>query len=175
MGTSTILTESPYTGVEIRGRSIRIKFKYQGKWVRETLNWLPTEIGLEAASTKLDTVKREIKFRTFKYEEHFPDSKRAKKILAITDMTVDSAVEGMLAIHTLKKSTLRGYRIAYLNHIKPSLGNALVRDLTKNDVTGLRTKLLKKYKPKTVNNALSVLRRALHYADLPPSFGPLTI
>lgn len=67
------------TGVELRTNSIRVGFKYEGEWCRETLQIPPTPANERYAINLVARVRRAIENETFVYAEYFPDSKRAIK------------------------------------------------------------------------------------------------
>jgi len=71
-------------GVELRDKSIRVGFVYQGKWVRETLKLAPTPANEKHAIRLVAEVRRRIANGTFEYAEFFPESHRAAKKTAST-------------------------------------------------------------------------------------------
>lgn len=64
-------------GVELRDKSIRVNFTYNGKWVRETLDWAPTTANEAKAARLVVKVKAAIKDGTFTFADYFPNSKNA--------------------------------------------------------------------------------------------------
>ncbi len=66
-------------GVELREKSIRIGFTYNGQFCRETLKIKPTEANRKYAARLVATINSEIAAGTFDYSAHFPDSPRAPK------------------------------------------------------------------------------------------------
>lgn len=66
-------------GVELREKSVRIGFLYQGEWCRETLKIKPTEANRRYAEQLVARIRKEIELKTFDYAEHFPESKRAAR------------------------------------------------------------------------------------------------
>lgn len=68
-------------GVELREASIRVKFTYQGKQVRETLTLNGKPLALAPANIKyaarlVADIKKQIQYGAFDYAATFPDSKR---------------------------------------------------------------------------------------------------
>ena len=67
------------SGVELRAASIRVSFTYKGDVCREPLALAPTPPNLKYAARLVGEIKDKIECGTFRYEEYFPDSKRAPK------------------------------------------------------------------------------------------------
>jgi integrase len=67
-------------GVERRATSIRVSFTYKGEVCREPLALAPTPPNFKYAARLVGEIKEKIERGTFKYEEYFPDSKRAPKL-----------------------------------------------------------------------------------------------
>ena len=97
------------TGLEIREKSIRLNFVYEGNPVRETLTLNgaplpPTPANIKYATRIAGEVRRHIAQGTFNLAEYFPDSPRAKEVKPATfgelaDMWVKS--KGQLQAATL--------------------------------------------------------------------------
>lgn len=66
-------------GVELRDKSIRVGFVWNGEWVRETLKIPPTPANEKYAARMVADINRRISLGTFDYAEFFPESKRAPK------------------------------------------------------------------------------------------------
>lgn len=66
-------------GVELREKSIRVGFMWQGQWTRETLKIPPTPANERHAIKLVAQINRALAAGTFDYSEFFPDSKHAKK------------------------------------------------------------------------------------------------
>lgn len=66
-------------GVELRAKSIRIGFMWNGQWCRETLRLPPTPANEKHAKRLVKSINDAIRSGTFDYAEFFPDSKRAPK------------------------------------------------------------------------------------------------
>lgn len=69
-------------GVEVRERSIRLKFVYQGETVRQTLTingkaMLPTPANVKYANRLADEIRKKIVLGSFTMAEYFPDSRQA--------------------------------------------------------------------------------------------------
>lgn len=70
------------SGVELRDKSIRVGFVWNGDWVRETLKIPPTPANEKHAARMVAEINRRIELGTFKFEDFFPGSKRAPKTAA---------------------------------------------------------------------------------------------
>lgn len=71
------------SGVEVRERSIRLKFVCQGLAIRQTLTvngkaMLPTPANVKYAHRLADEIRKKIGMGTFSMAEYFPDSKQAQ-------------------------------------------------------------------------------------------------
>lgn len=78
-------------GVNARGNSIQIDFVCDGKRFRETLKIPPTQQNLEFAKYKREIILHDILFGYFDYIEHFPNSLKARKIIAKINLTDSEA------------------------------------------------------------------------------------
>lgn len=67
------------SGIELRDKSIRVGFVWQGEWVRESLKIPPTPANAKYATRMVAEINRRIELGTFDYAEFFPESKRAPK------------------------------------------------------------------------------------------------
>lgn len=67
------------SGVEVREKSIRLGFMWQGQWTRETLKIPPTPANEKYATRLVAEINRRITEGTFDYAEFFPESKKAPK------------------------------------------------------------------------------------------------
>jgi len=74
----------------------------------------------------------------------------------------------------LRASTTRTYKMLITRHIKPAIGKIPLKDLALGDVGALHHKLRKQ--PRTANQALAVVSKALNLAELwglrPPNSNP---
>jgi integrase len=66
-------------GVEPLATSIRFSFTLNGEPVRETLNWAPTTANVKRANILARDLRAAISNGSFRWEDYFPDSKRAPK------------------------------------------------------------------------------------------------
>ena len=68
------------SGVEILKTCLRIRFIYQGRAYRETLQWKPTAETVKAAERLVAKIRREIDLDSFDYDRHFPNGAEAARM-----------------------------------------------------------------------------------------------
>ena len=154
-------------GVTPRGKSIQIDFYYLGVRCRETLKLQPTKQNLLFADRLKATILHEIAIGTFKYSNHFSDSKNIALGSKISNKTVTQALDEFMqsSRRRLEKSTLRDYHSAVEFHLKPQFGNKRIVDVIATDIKmwigGLTISA------KRINNILIPLRTVFEdaYAD----------
>jgi integrase len=99
-------------GVRTTGaKSIQIDFRYQGIRCRERLRLAPTPANLKYAARLKAAIEHEIATGTFDYARHFPNSPRARRLVAGSASTVRRALLtycGSLS-NSVEPETLRDY------------------------------------------------------------------
>lgn len=148
-------------GLEVRERSIRLAFTYDGKPVRRTLELdgeplLPTAANIKHAERLAAEIKDKIRLGLFSLAEYFPVNGSTGAL------TVADQLDTWLSAQRLETSTLAAYGSA-VRFWKLHIGDKLVKGLlhshiltamaSRPDLTG-----------KTVNNYVSVLREAMGLA-----------
>ena len=150
------------SGVEIRGESLRISFMYKGRRCRETLGIRITKSNIKFASRKREAILHEIGTGTFRYEEHFPDSKNARLFSGPVQerKTVDELLDDWLMIKksSAQHSTYTGYKGKADRWISPTWGQYFVDELTRTQVEKWISHDLKDLANKTINELLIILR-----------------
>lgn len=123
-------------GVSPRGKSIQIDFYYLGVRCRESLKLEPTKQNLAFANRLKATVLHEIAIGTFKYSNHFPDSKNATLGSKASNKLVSKALDEFMqsSRRRLEKSTLRDYHSAVEFHLKPEFGDKRIIDVTATNI-----------------------------------------
>ena len=127
-------------GVRIRNyasgvRSIEIQFQYRGVQCKETLSSLDPDKKCDqryAINLKAE-VSGAIERQTFRYDEYFPDSKRARVFgHAVSNITIKQLLENWLKDikRTHPHSTHRCYNKSCQAHLIPEFGDYRARDLT---------------------------------------------
>lgn len=149
-------------GLEIRPKSVRIRFTYQGKLHVKTLKQnsaplLPTPANLKYAARVAAEIQQRIKLDAFSMAEFFPDD--APPVAG----TVIELIERWMDTLRVQPSTLHGYRNA-LTFWRRAMPSTMLAKLKHSDIlaaTASRPDL----SGKTLNNYLAVLRQALALAE----------
>lgn len=158
------------SGVEVRGYSIRIQFTFNGEVLRRTLSvegkpLPPTAANLKYAHRLAAEIRERIRFGSFSLAEYFPADGDVGQ-----PMTVGTQLDDWLAAQRLEASTSAGYssairfwKAAVCDRRGARLGDRPVRMLKHSDVlTALASRPT--LSGKTVNNYVSVLRKAMALA-----------
>jgi integrase len=158
------------SGVEVRGNSIRVQFTFNGEVLRRTLNLegkplTPTAANLKYAHRLAAEIRERIRFGSFSLAEYFPADGEVGQPL-----TVGTQLDDWLAAQRLEVSTNAGYssairfwKAAVCDRRGAKLGDRPVRMLKHSDVlTALASR--PDLTGKTVNNYVSVLRKAMELA-----------
>lgn len=152
------------SGVEIRERSLRLTFTFDGQKRRQTLMingapMPPTAPNIRYATRLGAEIRERIRNGTFSMAEYFPASGDAGN-----PMTVARQLEDWLKGQRIEPSTRAGYASA-VKFWKGTIGDKPLRSLKASDtLAALATRPL--LTGKTVNNYVSVLREALALAVL---------
>ncbi|MCG8060572.1 MAG: site-specific integrase [Candidatus Thiodiazotropha endolucinida] len=159
-------------GVRIRDyasgvRSIEIQFQFRGVQCKETLSSLDPDKKSDqryAINLKAE-VENAIERQTFRYDEYFPDSKRARIFgHAVSNITIKQLLENWLkdVKRTHPHSTYRCYNKSCQAHLIPEFGDFRARDLTpqaiREWIRGRSATL------KSIRNDLTPLRAVLDQA-----------
>jgi integrase len=107
-------------GVEVRGKRVRVYFRYEGELCREPFPGEATAENIAQAERLVGMINYEIKAGTFSYARHFPDSPRVKT------NTFGHYIDLWLDIrrNEMAPSGFRTYSSKAENHIRPRWGNA---------------------------------------------------
>lgn len=151
------------TGVEIRDKSIRMTFTFEGKPQRETLmlngtTMQPTAANIRYANKLAVEIRDKIAHDTFSMAEYFPASG------AGGGLTISAQLDTWLATKRIEYSTRKGYQTS-IRFWKATIGDTLIRALKPSHVmttVANRPDL----SGKTLNNHTSVLREAMQLAVL---------
>jgi len=112
-------------GIEQRGNRIRITFWWLGQRCRETLKWAATAKNVEAAKRLRKRILLEIEAGTFRYFDHFPESKRAKQIgitPAPSRLFSEFAEQWLSNKSGVSTASIKDYRSSLDRFWLPSLG-----------------------------------------------------
>ncbi|MBD3610480.1 MAG: DUF3596 domain-containing protein [Gammaproteobacteria bacterium] len=141
-------------GVEVRGKKIRVYFRYKGELIRETLDLDDTPDNRAYAERMVAQIRHEIKAGTYDHARQFPESKN------LQDSRLDYWLDTLLDIkeRRVSDSTFRGYKNKIDSHIKPHLGDKVVNQVDRVDVETWISKDLDKLASKTIKDVVALLR-----------------
>lgn len=152
-------------GVEARSGSVRITFTFKGERCRETLRIPPTAKNLQYAENKRGQIMTEIALGTFDYAVHFPDSARAKLGRAKKTATLGQRVQLWIKTRTIADTTRKAYLRYASEYIDGhELGPRPIAGIMASELDMWRAGLAARFRPKTVNNALILMRGAFSQA-----------
>jgi integrase len=143
-------------GVEIRGNSLRVYFRYNGELCREQIPGGASLANQEHARRLVEIIEFEIQAGTFDYARHFPDSARVKTntLGHYIDLWLDIKRNDMSA------SGFRGYLSRVENHIRPRWGEQQADRIDHLDLQHwVQRDLMPTLHNKTVREIVSHLRQ----------------
>jgi integrase len=158
-------------GVEVRKTSMRVKFTYQGKQVREpvTLDGVPlapTLANIKFADNLVTGIRKKIAAGTFDYRVEFPDSKNAPKATGRTgEELFFDLIDRWYDLLELKASTKSQYRRHKDLFWKVHLPNDPIKTFVYSDIKSALQKGTWKSN-KSRNNQLSIIRSVFELAVL---------
>lgn len=133
-------------GIEIRGNSIRVNFRWDGKLCRETVG-KNTTANMAKAQHLAQIIRLEIQAGTFDYARHFPDSPR------VLDNTFGHYARTLLQIKKaqLAHSSYHGFESKMRCHISPRWDKTQINKIDylqlqqwiQNDLVNLSSKTIK--------------------------------
>lgn len=143
-------------GVEVRGRTVRVYFRYDGELCREPVPGEATPENIAQAERLVGMINYEIKAGTFSYARHFPDSPKVKT------NTLGHYIDLWLDIkrNKMAPSGFRGYCSRVETHIRPRWGDCQADTIDHLDVQDwVQNTLMPKLHNKTVREVVSNLRQ----------------
>lgn len=147
---------SKYEGVEVRGNSVRVYFRYQGELCREPVPGPATPENLAHAERLVGLINHEIRHGTFNYARHFPDSPR------VTSNTLGHYIDLWLGIkrNELAPSGFRVYKGRAERYIRPRWGACQADRIDHLDLqVWVQTELMPVLHNKTVREIVGLLRQ----------------
>ncbi|MCB2255393.1 site-specific integrase [Pseudomonas chlororaphis] len=144
------------SGVEPRGNSLRIYFRYNGEKCREPFPGGNTSANLAQAKRLAEIIDYEIQAGTFDYARHFPNSSR------LTENTFGHYLDLWLKIkiNSVAATTYRGYLNKAEVHIRPRWGKAQIDGIDHLDLQDwVQGTLSKTLKNKTIRDIISNVRQ----------------
>ena len=154
-------------GVYRRGKSIQIKFQYNGVRCAETLKILPTISNLKYATKFRTKILFEIGVGVFNYAKTFPNSKNIHLHSKELPSTVKKELLNYIEEQRNEKmahSTWEHYRKIIDTYLIPEFGDYLITDITPSLIKDWRREL--HVGNKTKNNILVPFRRMFKEAFL---------
>lgn len=156
-------------GVEVRGSSVRIAFRYEGVTCKETIRDIRKidNKSLRYAANKRESILIEIHENRFDYRAHFPNSKKALQFSGASandiNRTVSQGVDMWLEIKAelCADETMVGYK-KKSQHVKDYFQSRRMRTIKTNDVIRFREHLrvVVGLGTKTINDVFTPLRQA---------------
>ncbi|WP_458379180.1 Arm DNA-binding domain-containing protein [Pseudomonas chlororaphis] len=144
------------SGVEPRGNSLRIYFRYNGEKCREPFPGGNTPANLAQARRLAEIIDYEIQAGTFDYARHFPNSSR------LTENTFGHYLDLWLKIkiNNVAATTYRGYMNKAEVHIRPRWGKVQIDGIDHLDLQDwVQGTLSKTLKNKTIRDIISNVRQ----------------
>ncbi|GEM_PF-594169 len=145
-----------HEGVEVRGNSLRVYFRYQGELCREPFPGDASPANIEQASRLAGLIRHEIKHGTFSYARHFPNSVKVKT------NTFGHFIDLWLNIkrNGVAPSGFRVYEGRAEMHIRPKWGPLQADQIDHLDLQEwVQTELMPKLHNKTVNEIIGLVRQ----------------
>lgn len=138
-------------GVEIRGKSVRVNFRWNGKQYRETIG-KNTPDNMNHAARLAKIIRLEIDSGTFEYARHFPESPHVKT------NTFGHYAALLLEIKKteLAYSSFRGLESKMRCHILPKWGSAQAKEIDYFAIQKWIQAELAKLSSKTIKEVISI-------------------
>lgn len=143
----------PKTGVEPLKTRIRVRFTFEGKKYRETLDLAPTPANIRAVERLMAKVFKEIELGVFDYAETFPDSQKKP-----TGRIFSVVALGWLETLTVEKSTFQDYDSAIRKIWIPLFGDRDIGSIKPSEIRKKIAERAREVTGKTINNNLIPLR-----------------
>nr|WP_300309252.1 DUF3596 domain-containing protein [Halomonas sp.] len=143
-------------GVEVRGNTVRVYFRWQGELCREPLPGAATSRNIEHAKRLVTIIHYEIENGTFDYVRHFPDSSR------LHENRFGYYLDLWLAIkeNELAYSSYRGIASKTETHVRPRWGAEQADAIDHIELQNwIQKDLAKKLANKTIKEIVSIMRQ----------------
>jgi integrase len=156
-------------GVELREKSIRVRFEWRGKQRRETLYiddepMAPTPANAKYAKRLVAEIRQKIANGTFDYAAYFPKSQHADEPEAGVPMLHD-VMDKFVEVYDGKASTKGQYQTRLNSFWKKALKNRPIGEVSYSDIlTALNSGTWKSGKSR--NNELSLINGVFEFARL---------
>lgn len=146
----------PGSGIEPLKHSIRVRFRWNGKRYRETLNLKPTAANIKATERMMARVHQEIDLGIFDYERTFPKSGSVASRQISGGFT--TFARQWLETLTIEKSTMTDYVSAINKVWSPAFGERQLKSIKPSEIRRIIADRAKRVSGKTINNNMIPLR-----------------
>lgn len=143
-------------GVEARGNSVRVYFRYNGELCRESIPGGNNEANRAHARRLVDIIEFEQQAGTFEYSRHFPNSTR------LSDNTFGHYLDLWLSIqkNNVAATTYRGYSNKAEVHVRPRWGDVQIDRIDHLDLQHwIQGTLSARLNNKTIRDIISNVRQ----------------
>ncbi len=143
-------------GVEVRGNTVRVYFRWQGELCREPLPGKATERKVEHAKRLVTIINYEIEAGTFDYARHFPESRR------LHESSFGFYLDLWLAIkkNELAYSSYRATASKAETHVRPRWGDEQADSIDHIELQDwIQKDLVKHLSNKTIKEIVSIMRQ----------------
>ena len=147
----------PGSGIEPLRHSIRVRFRWNGKRYRETLNLEPTAANIKAAERLMARVHQEIDLGIFDYEATFPKKGSGKTDRQIAGGFTTYANQWLETL-VVEKSTMSDYVSAIKKVWSPAFGERQLKSIKPSEIKKIIAERAKVVSGKTINNNMIPLR-----------------
>lgn len=147
----------PGSGIEPLKHSIRVRFRWNGKRYRETLNLEPTAANIKAAERLMARVHQEIDLGLFDYEATFPKKESGKADRKIAGGFTTYANQWLETL-VVEKSTMSDYVSAINKVWSPAFGERNLKTIKPSEIKKIIADRSKVVSGKTINNNMIPLR-----------------
>ncbi|MDQ0741788.1 integrase [Pseudomonas sp. W4I3] len=143
-------------GVEARGNSVRVYFRFNGELCRELVPGGNTPENREHAKRLVTVIEYEIQAGTFDYRRHFPESAK------LAENTFGHYLDLWLTIksNSVAATSFRGYKNKAEVHVRPRWGDVQIDQIDHLDLQEwIQGPLSKRLKNKTIRDIISNVRQ----------------
>ncbi|WP_282389611.1 DUF3596 domain-containing protein [Pseudomonas sp. PS01296] len=143
-------------GVEARGNSVRVYFRFNGELCRELVPGGNTPENREHAKRLVTVIEYEIQAGTFDYRRHFPESTK------LAENTFGHYLDLWLTIksNSVAATSFRGYKNKAEVHVRPRWGDVQIDQIDHLDLQEwIQGPLSKRLKNKTIRDIISNVRQ----------------
>jgi integrase len=143
-------------GVEARGNSVRVYFRFNGELCRELVPGGNTPENREHAKRLVTVIEYEIQAGTFDYRRHFPESTK------LAENSFGHYLDLWLTIksNSVAATSFRGYKNKAEVHVRPRWGDVQIDQIDHLDLQEwIQGPLSKRLKNKTIRDIISNVRQ----------------